>query len=147
MIHVKDSTCPMDTSIISKLLKQKNASVISIQNLFVPEADRSCAEEWTCCVICQEQTVSIALLPCRHACVCFECFSKIDKCPLCRSYINTYFELKSTPTDPENLESLPVQSNSAGDQPNQSDEIPTETNSSRRGLLSRINNRLNRWFH
>ncbi|GAB1603913.1 cell growth regulator with RING finger domain protein 1-like [Argonauta hians] len=46
------------------------------------------------CIVCQCETISMALLPCRHACVCRTCFTKLDRCPLCREYIQSYFFLQ-----------------------------------------------------
>ncbi|KAJ8881677.1 hypothetical protein PR048_018163 [Dryococelus australis] len=43
------------------------------------------------CVVCQYFPVSRALLPCRHTCVCASCFSKMDRCPMCRGPIRSYF--------------------------------------------------------
>lgn len=43
------------------------------------------------CVICQERTKCILLLPCRHVCMCSECsdmFQLYDNaCPICRNHI------------------------------------------------------------
>ncbi|GLH03435.1 Death-associated inhibitor of apoptosis 1 [Gryllus bimaculatus] len=43
------------------------------------------------CVVCQYFPLSRALLPCRHTCICASCFSKLDRCPMCRSPIRSYF--------------------------------------------------------
>ncbi|CAF0828252.1 unnamed protein product [Brachionus calyciflorus] len=48
-----------------------------------------------CCVICQQETSSILLLPCKHLCCCFECFNLMTNnntsdhlnCPLCRYFV------------------------------------------------------------
>jgi len=37
------------------------------------------------CVVCLANGKEVLLLPCRHLCVCRECFVMIDKCPVCRS--------------------------------------------------------------
>jgi hypothetical protein len=36
------------------------------------------------CVICLQNRKVVALLPCAHLCVCRQCSSMIDQCPLCR---------------------------------------------------------------
>ncbi|XP_029645246.1 cell growth regulator with RING finger domain protein 1 [Octopus sinensis] len=46
------------------------------------------------CIVCQCESISMALLPCRHACVCRTCFSKLERCPMCREYIHSYFCLE-----------------------------------------------------
>ncbi|KAF3429798.1 hypothetical protein E2986_01481 [Frieseomelitta varia] len=43
------------------------------------------------CVVCQYFPLSRALLPCRHTCICASCFGKLDRCPMCRSPIKSYF--------------------------------------------------------
>lgn len=41
-----------------------------------------------CCVICQDKIKSIVLLPCRHLCLCQDCFRQLrryrEQCPMCR---------------------------------------------------------------
>lgn len=49
------------------------------------------------CVICETEEIEVALLPCKHFCVCEECFDLLPQpkqCPLCRSYIATFFKHK-----------------------------------------------------
>ncbi|CAL1537739.1 unnamed protein product [Lymnaea stagnalis] len=45
------------------------------------------------CVVCQTRPVMCALLPCRHACVCLGCFKLLDRCPMCRGILESYFVL------------------------------------------------------
>ena len=45
------------------------------------------------CVVCQNNAVTIAILPCRHTCVCDNCLEQLDKCPMCRGYIFSYFRI------------------------------------------------------
>ncbi|GFS25746.1 cell growth regulator with RING finger domain protein 1-like [Elysia marginata] len=45
------------------------------------------------CVVCQTKKVMCVLLPCRHACVCYHCLKLLDRCPLCRGAIESYFLL------------------------------------------------------
>jgi len=95
VVHVKDRVCPLETNVITRLLKKRSGLTINLQTLYTPEfEDEPGGGSTAICVICQENLVSIALLPCRHTCTCLECFTKIDKCPLCRSYIKSYFMLK-----------------------------------------------------
>ncbi|WAR19869.1 CGRF1-like protein [Mya arenaria] len=46
-----------------------------------------------CCCICQTLPIFYTLLPCRHACVCKSCLKPLDKCPICRTYIDSYFRI------------------------------------------------------
>ncbi|XP_053682260.1 cell growth regulator with RING finger domain protein 1-like isoform X2 [Sabethes cyaneus] len=55
--------------------------------------DRSGIEQL--CVVCHYFPLSRALLPCRHTCICAICFSKLDRCPMCRSAITSYFCIKT----------------------------------------------------
>lgn len=45
------------------------------------------------CCVCQANSIYYTLLPCRHACVCSLCITKLDQCPICRAYIDSYFRL------------------------------------------------------
>lgn len=47
------------------------------------------------CVVCRYYPLSRALLPCRHTVLCAICFSKLDRCPICRSTITSYFCIRS----------------------------------------------------
>lgn len=93
VLHVKDKVCPLETNVITRLLKKRNGLTINLQTLYT-EFDDEPGANTAICVICQENLVLIALLPCKHTCTCLDCFTKIDKCPLCRSYIRSYFMLK-----------------------------------------------------
>jgi hypothetical protein len=42
------------------------------------------------CSICLTEVKNVILLPCRHCCVCHQCFEKIDKCPVCRSQFTSF---------------------------------------------------------
>ena len=46
------------------------------------------------CIVCQHKPLNYVLLPCRHACVCQMCFRRLDRCPMCRSHIESYFTLR-----------------------------------------------------
>ena len=48
------------------------------------------------CIICQCGEVIVALLPCRHTCVCRDCLQKLDKCPMCRGVIESYFTITNS---------------------------------------------------
>lgn len=55
------------------------------------------------CVVCHYFPLSRALLPCRHTCICAVCFSKLDRCPMCRSPITSYFCIRSEEYVPPNF--------------------------------------------
>lgn len=42
------------------------------------------------CLICLTDQKEILLLPCKHFCVCSECFVHLDKCPVCRAGFDKY---------------------------------------------------------
>ena len=65
----------------------------------------SLMEECNLCVVCQNAPVFYTLLLCRHACVCYSCIKLLDRCPMCRGFIDSYFRLDNAP-DPELQETL-----------------------------------------
>ncbi|KAG8457151.1 hypothetical protein KFE25_004118 [Diacronema lutheri] len=42
------------------------------------------------CVICLSEPKSVLLLPCRHLCCCHDCFTQVDKCPVCRTEFDSF---------------------------------------------------------
>ncbi|XP_055678717.1 cell growth regulator with RING finger domain protein 1-like [Lutzomyia longipalpis] len=61
------------------------------------------------CVVCHYFPLSRALLPCRHTCICAVCFSKLERCPMCRAPITSYFCIRSEEYLPPNhTESRPA---------------------------------------
>lgn len=131
IVHIKDHVCPVDTNLISQLAKLKKGRILCIQTLYTPGVETSDKEKEvrSFCVICQDEPVSRALLPCRHACVCGECYNLIDKCPLCRSYITSFFEINEaqappaeTATTTENQQASPSKGKSDKDNSNVSSE-------------------------
>lgn len=42
------------------------------------------------CIVCKERSVCILLRPCNHMCLCNSCVQPIEKCPLCRTFIEHY---------------------------------------------------------
>lgn len=42
------------------------------------------------CKVCMSSRISLIFIPCRHACVCDECYDKLGvprACPICRTFI------------------------------------------------------------
>ena len=54
-------------------------------------------EEKRNCVVCQVETKSVLLMPCRHLCVCKECSTKheLERCPLCRVHVTQKIDVYS----------------------------------------------------
>ncbi|XP_025105392.1 cell growth regulator with RING finger domain protein 1-like [Pomacea canaliculata] len=53
--------------------------------------DPNYSHDFPDCIVCQTQRLTCVLLPCRHACVCRRCFLQLDRCPMCRSHVESYF--------------------------------------------------------
>lgn len=51
------------------------------------------------CTICMCAPSSIALLPCRHCCVCPDCFERLQACPICRAEFGSHVELPFKPEE------------------------------------------------
>ncbi|XP_077251584.1 putative BOI-related E3 ubiquitin-protein ligase 3 [Tasmannia lanceolata] len=45
------------------------------------------------CKVCRENDVSVLLFPCRHLCLCKDCESKLDLCPICKSLKNATLQI------------------------------------------------------
>lgn len=94
MINLSQSSAGKCTSSIEmQCVQTTKGEIYCIENLFVPEKE---------CITCGEKPVTIAVLPCRHACMCRPCFQKLTDCsmclgrmcPMCRERIKEYFELQ-----------------------------------------------------
>ncbi|XP_031786375.1 cell growth regulator with RING finger domain protein 1 isoform X2 [Nasonia vitripennis] len=68
------------------------------------------------CVVCQYFPLSRALLPCRHTCICASCFGKLDRCPMCRSPIKSYFCIRGEEYMPPETELNPCKQRRPGGQ-------------------------------
>lgn len=64
------------------------------------------------CVVCQYFPLSRALLPCRHTCICASCFGKLERCPMCRSPIKSYFCIRSEEYLPSESDPNPIKQRS-----------------------------------
>ncbi|XP_060531740.1 cell growth regulator with RING finger domain protein 1-like [Cylas formicarius] len=99
IIHIKDSICTLPTRILAQYLKQANGQLSSLKQLYLSteslnyetanQKDREAEQQY--CIVCQYFPLSRAILPCRHTCVCANCFSRLDRCPICRGSIKSYF--------------------------------------------------------
>ncbi|KAG9447354.1 hypothetical protein H6P81_013482 [Aristolochia fimbriata] len=45
------------------------------------------------CRVCKENDVCVLLLPCRHLCLCKDCESKLETCPICNSMKNASLQI------------------------------------------------------
>ncbi|CAN6470469.1 unnamed protein product [Victoria cruziana] len=45
------------------------------------------------CRVCRENETSVLLLPCRHLCLCKDCDSRIDRCPVCNDKKSASFQV------------------------------------------------------
>ncbi|XP_008809947.2 probable BOI-related E3 ubiquitin-protein ligase 2 [Phoenix dactylifera] len=45
------------------------------------------------CKVCGEKEVTFVLLPCRHLCLCKDCESMTDTCPICQAWKNASFQI------------------------------------------------------
>ncbi|OQR72133.1 hypothetical protein BIW11_01367, partial [Tropilaelaps mercedesae] len=89
--------CSLKTSVLQQYLKSDGGRLLAIRTMF--DEPR--------CVVCMDQPATHTLLPCRHACICHECFAHIeDRCPMCRMFVESFF----VTTDPIS------RSNSSGNQ-------------------------------
>lgn len=61
------------------------------------EKNNHLTEEERFCVICQERTKCVLLLPCRHLCLCSECTRELryynEVCPVCRTDIESTMKI------------------------------------------------------
>ncbi|XP_063831222.1 cell growth regulator with RING finger domain protein 1-like [Ostrinia nubilalis] len=112
VVHIRDDQCPLPSGIIAQYLKQANGHLSCLKQLYV--SGDACGEaegyaedaHGALCCVCASRPLSRALLPCRHACLCARCFPKLDKCPICRSAITSYFCIRN---DDEPLSELKQQ--------------------------------------
>lgn len=59
-----------------------NKKIFKINNTIKPfDADK--------CIACMDRMCIVQIKPCNHLCLCYECYTKLDKqkCPLCNVYI------------------------------------------------------------
>lgn len=60
------------------------ASALSVRDTYHEDGDD---DE---CIVCCAEPKSTVLLPCRHLCCCATCLGRMDKCPICRSPVDSY---------------------------------------------------------
>lgn len=127
IIHLKDATCPIPSQILATYIRQ-GSGLTQLRPLYVSDdhessdtesAEDSETEDWpssasitrATCVVCQTARVNRVALPCRHANTCGQCFDRLQsRCPMCRSFISSYFLLFPDPEPPPDIVSAPVTS-------------------------------------
>ena len=91
VLHIQDEVCKFPTRILSTHLKHFDSTTTIVGSIFV-SGNVDDTETGNKCVVCQDSEVTRVLFPCRHACVCGRCFSKLkDQCPMCRALVTSYF--------------------------------------------------------
>ncbi|KAL4238523.1 zinc finger protein [Mactra antiquata] len=108
--HVENSSQEVDNS----SLMGNNENIEDYRNRkHDTENSHSESDDSDACCVCQSLPVLYAVLPCRHACVCQRCISLLDKCPICRSYIESYFRISEHHSS-EELQSSNNESDNVG---------------------------------
>ena len=81
--------CP-DVRVVSQLVMTDD-SALEMHDLYgIEEA------EDTLCTVCLSEPKDIIPLPCRHFCICHECFEHVQgKCPVCRAEILSFMRFAS----------------------------------------------------
>ncbi|XP_054154006.1 cell growth regulator with RING finger domain protein 1-like [Oppia nitens] len=133
IIHLRDSFCTSTTSLITQYLKQRNGSIFDLKQLFAPQSEFE-SHTQQLCVICQSSLVSVALLPCRHSCLCGQCFQRVDNCPICRLSITSFFRIRDD--------------DDGGDVGDDTEDNPDFGTNQRQttGWFASINNKINQWL-
>ncbi|KAJ1491065.1 hypothetical protein T484DRAFT_1934167 [Baffinella frigidus] len=72
--------------VIKQVVVTNRAAYVN-QEIYGEEDEEGNSEE---CVICFCEPKDTTLLPCRHLCVCRECFARLENCPVCRSSFTAY---------------------------------------------------------
>ncbi|KAG7220750.1 hypothetical protein INR49_031993 [Caranx melampygus] len=67
------------------------------QSLVLEEDESSLEGISRDCVVCQNAAVNKVLLPCRHTCVCDNCVTHLQHCPICRAFVLESFALTRGP--------------------------------------------------
>ena len=72
----------------SKILLEKNEKVYKdvFNNMILYNDSEGYGEDGSICPICYTNKRNEIALPCKHL-FCDFCLSKVDKCPICRSFI------------------------------------------------------------
>jgi len=123
-IHIKDDKCMVPSQILAEYYKSGRTATL-LHQIFISNSDigensdtesqeDSETEEYSVyggegrrvcrCVVCQEEKISRVILPCRHAASCHNCFNRLEHCPLCRGFIQSYFLIAAEPQNKNNTQ-------------------------------------------
>ncbi len=106
VIHVKDSAlCPLSTRILYTHLKHMDGRSTLLSAVFVDEDE----DEERNCAVCRDARITRVLFPCRHACLCKKCYKRLrdDRCPMCRTRIDSFFLLHEEDDEDDEEEEAP----------------------------------------
>eukprot|EP01080_Neovahlkampfia_damariscottae_P009339 gene9339-1426_t len=101
--EIKSLLCFFNQSQDISYFEIRNEEFFQLQDIYGSnENEIDYSEE---CVVCLTNDREIALLPCRHNCICHTCFLHLDKCPICRQKIKAFVVLKpSIIKEPEEID-------------------------------------------
>lgn len=112
IVHLKNHTFPNTSTTLAQYIKMSTGHVHILQSLYVMDEhlreDDSDQEfdgdtdvpisqppfKDILCSVCQCSPVSRVIIPCRHVCLCTQCFEKVENCPICRGPILYYFKTR-----------------------------------------------------
>jgi hypothetical protein len=119
-IHIKDNKCMVPSQILAEYYKCGSRATL-LHQIFISNSDigensdtesqeDTETEDYAAvygsdlrrrrvarCVVCQEHKISRVILPCRHAASCYSCFNRLEHCPMCRGFIQSYFLIAREP--------------------------------------------------
>jgi len=85
VVHIKDDHCVEMTSKLNEVLRLRNGNWIPLHKFYSTSTDT----DQGLCAVCQSESVTRILLPCRHACLCDVCLTQLSSCPVCRSGVSS----------------------------------------------------------
>ncbi|XP_070578985.1 cell growth regulator with RING finger domain protein 1-like [Ptychodera flava] len=117
-IHLPDTSYSIKSHIILQFVLTNTGNYCNLQKFYMSTeqtenesreeaGNRDCCTEHDSessvyevkdCTVCQNAEISRVILPCRHACVCNQCFPMLNKCPMCRTPIESFFYIHENQT-------------------------------------------------
>ncbi|GIY20623.1 cell growth regulator with RING finger domain protein 1 [Caerostris darwini] len=95
-VHLPDERLELPAQIVGQHVKLSSGSVNTIRKIYIssPETSRIGGENVDLCLACYHRAISVVIMPCGHACVCYQCLKLCRNCPVCRGSAYSYFELQ-----------------------------------------------------